>query len=62
MRGGLLPAATLAALVAGVVLVVVVDHPAAIAVGVVALMAFIVMGVFLIAAPELLGEGDEDSG
>jgi hypothetical protein len=62
MRRRPLATATLAALVVGVTLVIVFDQPAPLTVGVLALVAFIVLGLFLVATPEFLGRDDDESG
>jgi hypothetical protein len=59
MRRRPLAVATLAALVVGVALVIVFDQPAPLAIGVLALVAFIVLGLFLVATPEFLGRDDD---
>jgi hypothetical protein len=58
-RGRLVPAA-LACLVVGAALLVIVDQPVARAAGVIALLAFIVLGTFAVATPEYLGDGDRE--
>jgi hypothetical protein len=60
MRRRPLAVATLAALVVGVTLVIVFDQPALLTIGVLALVAFIVLGLFLVATPELLGRDDDE--
>jgi hypothetical protein len=52
--------AALACLVVGAALLLILDQPVARAVGVLALFAFIVLGVFAIATPEYLGGGEDD--
>jgi uncharacterized membrane protein len=59
MRRRPLAVATLAALVVGVTLVIVFDQPALLTIGVLALVAFIVLGLFLVATPEFLGRDDD---
>jgi len=58
-RGRLVPAA-LACFVVGAALLLILDQPVARAVGVLALLAFIVLGAFAIATPEYLGSGGDE--
>ena len=55
-------AATIAALVIGAVLNLFFDLVVTRVIGVLALLAFIVMGAFLILSPEYLGRGDDQEG
>lgn len=59
MTGRLLTLALIAA-VAGLVLMLGFDTPLTRIAGVLALLAFVVLGVFAIASPEFLGEGGEE--
>ena len=52
--------ASLVALVLGVGLMIPFDHPAALAVGVVCLFAFIVLGLFGLVTPERLSDEPEE--
>jgi hypothetical protein len=58
---GRLVAATLAAFVLGVGLLVPFEETITLAAGVVLLFAFVVLGVFTIATPEYLAPGPDDS-
>ena len=60
MRGSPLAIATVALLVAGMALMLPFEHAVTLTLGVLALLAFIACGVFLIANPEDLGREDED--
>ncbi len=55
-------AATITALVVGAVLNLVFDQVVTRVIGVLALLAFVVLGAFLILSPEYLGRGDDQEG
>ena len=60
MRRPSLTAVTVACFVVGAAVLVVFEHAVTLALGVVLLLAFIVLGLFLIASPDYLGKDPEE--